>query len=423
MRLTISAILIALISTASAQDVSAQAPNTLDGGFGQPVWFDVPASATTKPLVSGSTFPETYKDRIYTTSSSSTLTGYDWSPIIRLGDLSPPTVTGSSTNPSVITTGSYVGDWTPVGTGTSGLVLTGSGRGSVQIDVTVSSGTYVGRNLYGYLSGSVAEDCTSQIDSRLAVSSTANGITYWTGSSINSSCWVNSGTAVDFSSRAVWNSKQGYKRGATLIGSTRDVVIVAKHYTHDVGTTLQFASSGTTATGTVASVLFLDGGQDIALEKLTAPLPASITPAKVLPADWASKWCYPTWSECVSSGYSFDVPAVHFNQFNEARVCELGWNANYGQTVYYGAGPYDYISAHFPIQASRQPWARTVIQGDSGQPSFLIINGEAVLLYTFWGVYAGPFVSEFIPEINAGMATLGSSGTLTPVDLSSFVTP
>jgi hypothetical protein len=64
---------------------------------------------------------------------------------------------------------------------------------------------------------------------------------------------------------------------------------------------------------------------------------------------------------------------------------------------------------------------------DSGNPTFALINGEAVLLSVHSTQDGGPFLSGHLPEgnyesINAAMTTLGGGYQLTPIDLSAFPT-
>ncbi|MEN9841224.1 MAG: hypothetical protein RL376_1024, partial [Verrucomicrobiota bacterium] len=62
------------------------------------------------------------------------------------------------------------------------------------------------------------------------------------------------------------------------------------------------------------------------------------------------------------------------------------------------------------------------IGGDSGNPAFLIINGQLVLLtcWTYGGGGSGTSVHNQKAAINTLMTTLGGGYQLTPVDLSAF---
>ena len=69
-----------------------------------------------------------------------------------------------------------------------------------------------------------------------------------------------------------------------------------------------------------------------------------------------------------------------------------------------------------------------IIGGDSGSPSFLVINNQLVLITTWFSSIGGPFYGgSNINSINSSMNTLwtrngrsGSSYTLTPINLIGF---
>ena len=63
------------------------------------------------------------------------------------------------------------------------------------------------------------------------------------------------------------------------------------------------------------------------------------------------------------------------------------------------------------------------IGGDSGNPSFFVINNELVLLFTFTtgGAGGGTNLIYYFDEINQLMAELGGGYRLTEMDLSSFL--
>jgi hypothetical protein len=65
---------------------------------------------------------------------------------------------------------------------------------------------------------------------------------------------------------------------------------------------------------------------------------------------------------------------------------------------------------------------RDVIPGDSGSPSFVIINNSAVLLtqWTYGGAGQGDEDVYYAPLINAAMTELGGGYQLTEIDLSAF---
>ena len=61
-----------------------------------------------------------------------------------------------------------------------------------------------------------------------------------------------------------------------------------------------------------------------------------------------------------------------------------------------------------------------VISGDSGNPAFLLIDDEPVLMLThFFAVY-GPFYTSSFDEVNAAMTALGGGYQLTEINLTGY---
>ena len=67
--------------------------------------------------------------------------------------------------------------------------------------------------------------------------------------------------------------------------------------------------------------------------------------------------------------------------------------------------------------ALRSPFTETLIGGDSGNPAFLLVNGEAILLLTHHYSTGGPFYTGHLAAVNAAMAQLGGGYQLTEAEL------
>jgi hypothetical protein len=52
--------------------------------------------------------------------------------------------------------------------------------------------------------------------------------------------------------------------------------------------------------------------------------------------------------------------------------------------------------------------AKQVVGGDSGQPLFMIIDGEAVLLTSYYNTVTGPSYSHYVSDINELIAHVDS---------------
>lgn len=154
----------------------------------------------------------------------------------------------------------------------------------------------------------------------------------------------------------------------------------------------------------------LTGDADITMIRLDAPLPASVKPVKVLPANYASYLPQPQY------GY----PMLVSNQDRTMLLADL---TSFERQVLGPSGTTIDIEVEHSADATRSQWFYPVRPGDSGTPAFVVINGELVLtnLWHYTGEY-GPNYADNISAINAAMTALGSAYQLTTPDLSGFPT-
>jgi hypothetical protein len=73
-----------------------------------------------------------------------------------------------------------------------------------------------------------------------------------------------------------------------------------------------------------------------------------------------------------------------------------------------------------PTTPQHREFYEPVVRFDSGNPMFLIINNQLVVLSVITGEGTGSFITGYISQINNIMNTLGGGYQLTPIDLSSF---
>ena len=80
------------------------------------------------------------------------------------------------------------------------------------------------------------------------------------------------------------------------------------------------------------------------------------------------------------------------------------------------------ISLAAPTDATRSMFYEAKVSGDSGQPAFIVLNGQLVLLtvYSYGGAGSGWFITPCLSQINSAMAALGGGYGLTTMDLSPF---
>ncbi len=279
-----------------------------------------------------------------------------------------------------------------------------------RVDVAVSqSGGQTTEAFTGFETGSLAAHCAQQIDSRiagLAADASTKGMFSGSPAQWSASCWL---AGVDLSCIP-------YSRNGCLI-SPRHLYLAA-HLGYSVGDTVTFlGSDNQVVTRTVTARQ--TGVQDIAVALLDSDVPANVSFAKVLPPTYAS-YLRLSGPNLAYTG----VPAVLLDSDRQALVGELrNLESDLGYPAQHTA-----IHAHLQrshLDAKRQEFYESLIVGDSGKATFLLINGEPVLLTCwwksdlYWNSY-GPAVCTNYDTVNTLMSNLGGGYQLTAVSLATF---
>ena len=290
--------------------------------------------------------------------------------------------------------------------------LFGDGERLLFLDFTVEE-SFVDK-LVNYVSGSLALHCSTQVDDLVAGKTAAAGPMYSTRDDATPAYVRNAGVwtgEIDLTCIAVWNSRQGERRAATLV-TPRDV-LMAGHYEIRPGDTVRFVQNdGTVVTRTMQSIRFYTEaggtlpwpGSDLCIGRLSEAVPEGITPCKVLPDNWDEHL------PVINPRRS--VPGLSSNQKRDA-VCKGISDVFFNNAA--ATGP-----SGIP---ARDLFHKPSVTGDSGNPVFLLINGEpvlAIILASGGPGGGGPFVAHSRAVINAGIAQMGGSATLTQADLSGF---
>lgn len=211
----------------------------------------------------------------------------------------------------------------------------------------------------------------------------------------NAACWAASvdlsGVAVASGDGVSWTRQ----RGGTLI--TPRHVVIAKHFAYGAGTQVRFSNAaGTVETRTVIGTSFATSTYDLVVCALDAP----VTVAD--PCNIAGEWIaqeksvagnYATW-------YSGGL-AIHMDQNARVYIGTIGQVVSrtgaYAGTLNVGSqsfascenmGFMDHYSGAVPSEYAAM--RHSPVGGDSGQPSFAIIDGEPTLLWTWFGASGGP---------------------------------
>ena len=261
------------------------------------------------------------------------------------------------------------------------------------------------------VTGSLAAHCANEVDSRItgAMTMEANGNVFTEQDHAgqvyvrNSSLWC---ADVDLTCVSPWNSNLSNKKAGTLL--TPRHVLGAAHYSYPVGTVVRFvAGDNTVHDRTVLSVAhhpdYAPYYPDLTIYTLDSDLPAAITPCQLMPADW---------NNYLVRNFDNRPPGVGFDQEEKALIMD-----------FFGGGGF-----MNPLDSDRLIFHEAKISGDSGNPAFLIVGGELVLVtvWTYGGAGSGTPVSLFISDLNTMIATADTAAgvstgyTVTVADFSAY---
>lgn len=259
--------------------------------------------------------------------------------------------------------------------------------------------------------GSAGKAATDWVDSRInsGMTMAANGLVYTTQDHAtstyvrNPSLWC---ADADLTCISPWNSDHANKKAGTLV--TARHVINAAHYEFPVGTTLRFVANDNTVhertvTGKKRHPDYYAYAPDLTIYTLDSDLPAAVTPCKLMPSNVGDYITKPTISR---------IPALGLDQEEKALI--IDW-----------AGGGSFFS---PTDSDRAIFHETKIGGDSGNPAFLIVNGELVLVtvWTFGGAGSGTPVADYLADLNQMIvdadahAGVSTGYTVNVMDLSSW---
>lgn len=277
------------------------------------------------------------------------------------------------------------------------------------INLTVNQTTGSVNSVFSnYVNGSLAKHCSDSVDTRLVNKnpSTAKNIFITQNHSTqtyvrNSDCWASD---LDLTCISPWNSSGGATRAGTLI-SPRHIVF-AGHFQINNGATIRFIDNDNNVVSrTMVTKLthpaYSNFYPDITVGVLDSDVPNSISFAKILPQNWINY--LPNLSEL------YTLPCLVLDQEEKALISELkslDTRARFSN----------------PKNSTRLLFYENIIMGDSGNPAFLIINNELVIItiWTYGGAGTGTSIVYHKDAMNTMMSTLGGGYQLTEVDLSGF---
>jgi hypothetical protein len=317
-------------------------------------------------------------------------------------------ITFTSLDTDIATINSY-GQVTRVSNGTA-RILAGNPFLKKRIDVPVSISTESPVTTYNnFIAGTLGKNVSDNIDDRITEVTSENASTYkpifstqdHTNSIYirNTDSWI---YGLDLTPISPWNSNSGVYKAGTLISPRH--IIFANHYTIANGSTIRFVTSDNVVVERTL-VNSISVTRDIRVGVLNSDVPETITFAKFLPDGW---------QDYIPGISHIGVPCFYTDQQEKALINIL--NDTYaGEELISFSVPTDDFSHRLALYEN-------LVSGDSGNPGFLIINDQLVILTTWWFGFAGtgPNLTHYKDEINSTMTTLGGGYQVTEADLSGF---
>lgn len=255
----------------------------------------------------------------------------------------------------------------------------------------------------------------------------------------NPNCWINGISNISCFSPAQRSGANWWQRGGTLI--TKKHVLFAQHFVTSVlpngGTPLIFVDENNNAIKRNIIEYAYDN-TDVAVALLSEEVPSNIKIAKVLPKnlrDYIRHEVIEVESnDLISFWFTPYLYAIGLDQEEKAilKIFSGAVATNVSSGVRYSSASFfsPQINSNYNTIPNKKPyplpnqfadWSENMIVGDSGNPVFIIIDNELVVLTTWWTPSGGPFISDTTryDAINSLIESLSPNQgySLTPVDL------
>lgn len=207
---------------------------------------------------------------------------------------------------------------------------------------------------------------------------------------------------VDLSCVSPWNDSCGTQRAGTLISKRH--IVCAAHFPLWKGVRIVFTDSKIGVCPCYIKDTKNIAGSDIQIASLESEVTPNIKAAKILPENYA---------KYIGNGKR--LPVVTFNQKEEVFLTALDAIPTNRTTRWL-------CSCRSRIMADDAAYRRNIIGGDSGNPAFLLIGKEPILLYCLknGGYGSGPSLFHYRKEIQETMDELCPGYKLEEFDFKSL---
>ena len=353
--------------------------------------------------------------------------------LITIGDYSSsPIWTSSDTSVATVDSNGYA---SYVSDGICNISVSIEGQSLTKTLVFKTQTTVTPMVFFDHTTGSLAKHIWSEIDSRTSGKTKTNAINIFSTQDHNNNIYIRNVNSwaygLDLSCFSPWNFDAGYMTAGALISPRH--VLFCKHYNFypqvprpdGQPVTIRFINQNNqTITRTLTNIIRVNDSEypnwsvDFAVGLLDRDvttqdgLTTGISFAKILPVDWYKY--LPSLS--IFSENTYDrLPILYTDQEEKNLI-------NHFRGIHSSSSQLQYVTMAAPTTPQHREFYEPVVRFDSGNPMFLIINNQLVVLSVTTGEGTGSFITGYISQINNIMNTLGGGYQLTPINLSAFTT-
>lgn len=223
----------------------------------------------------------------------------------------------------------------------------------------------------------------------------------------NPSCWINGANNISCFSPAQMSGSNWTQRAGTLV--TKKHIVYAKHFAINIlpgGTPIIFVDNQNNVVVRKLISFATHVDKDIAIGLLNEEIPDNISIAKVLP---------PNYEQYLGFHKHFLVVGLDQEEKAILKICNSIFDGSFSTNDLS-----DRIIANLhPEFVQFASFSEGIVVGDSGNPVFVIINNELVLLGCWFANFFGPHLGSLHDQVNAIIESLspGEGFKLTSVDL------